>query len=791
MKYSILGLCLLFLASMVFATDKEDVFGPIPTKPLLSPVALSDNFFIIGASAQSGNYTLESARMFKKYGGAVVWNGHIENFTDTTFFENMKKEKVPTLNQCWGASFVNYLKERDALDYTWGDLNLNKKVTDPDSHLLSMSNPATIDLWKEYIKCGIYNGSNGYVFCDQVSPWAFGRGSGGCNPVTIAQFRQDLEGRDKGFVCNIDGENKTIKFADYAEYYLGFVPEPKSLGLSSWYDYYPTRKAKYDPEGYEKYIIDGEHPVEFYFNIDKETKSDFIPEFLLRDMLIHYEYLKFCDALGKEASSLGGVYFPMPNTEDMANGSDLFFLSSLVSIQGNMEEFFPCPVFNDVAYTRLDYLTRNLRNIRGKRFGVVLESGGGGNACPYYEHFVDFMVAYESTLVNRANMLEGDFWPGLHADLDPNYPLEEYKKDVAIGERMKTILSYANGFKYANEDKGEKLKSSFTTVISRRIFRPWGKEYKTYTYFFGDPNKEIQPDEVLYNSGYVFDTVGFEDAENLSGEMVIWTANTPTVKKFDTFLRRMKEGFINTGMLVAEGLDTVMDSNMNVVSLQDYFPEFARELTKADDESVIKVKCRGEEFSIAGNYYKMPQCKVAMVSEEGTPLLYSMKIAKADMYILPFNPAIKENEGLAKYVYGIVLNRSSILPQWESVNNSSVAVYRNKKGLTVRLRSNYMDRNWSKIYDDPDPLKQRCEYVIGEPTQAKIRVDKPNTNYFVYNYFEGDPEPVVSDEYGFVTVTSPNKSMSLFFIRGVEDIDLFENLKARREEYNSLLNLEP
>ena len=131
------------------------------------------------------------------------------------------------------------------------------------------------------------------------------------------------------------------------------------------------------------------------------------------------------------------------------------------------------------------------------------------------------------------------------------------------------------------------------------------------------------------------------------------------------------------------------------------------------------------------------------------------------------------------------------MPQWESVNNSKVAVYKNKKGLTVRLRSNYMDANWSKIMDDPDPLKQRCEYVIGEPTQAKIRVDKPNTNYFVYNYFDGDPEETVSDSDGFITVTSRDKSMSLFFIRDFEDNELFENLKARREEYNSLLNLEP
>ena len=791
MKLYILVLSLLMLVCVVYATEKEDIFGPIPEKPMLSGTPLKDNFFIIGASVQNGNYAVESARMFKKYGGAVVWNGHTENFSDVSFFENMKKEKVPTLVQSWGFSFLNYLKERDALEYTWGDLNLNKKVTNPDSHLLSMSNPVTLDLWKEYIKCAIYNGSKGYVFCDQVAPWALGRGSGGCNPVTIGQFRQDLSGRDKGFVCNINGENKTIKFADYAEYYLGFVPEPKSLGLSSWYDYYPTRKAIYDPEGYEKYIIDGEHPVEFYFNVDNETKSDYIPEFLLRDMLIHYEYLKFCDALGKEAASLDGVYFPMPNTEDMANGHDLYFLSSLVSVQGNLEEYFQCPLYNDVAYTRLDYLTRNLRNIRGKRFGVVLESGAGGNSCPYYEHFVDFIIAYEATLVNRANMLEGDFWPGLHAHLDADYPLEEYKKEPQMAERMKAILSYANGFKYADIDKGEKLKSEFTTVVSRRIFRPWGKEYKTYTYFFGDPNKDIQPDQVLYNSGYVFDTVGFEDAENLSGEMVVWTANTPTVKKFDTFIRRMKEGFINTGMLVAEGLDYVMDNNMKVVNLSDYFPEFVRELSKSESEENIKVKCGGTEYTIAGNYYKMPQCKVAMLSDERTPLLYSMKIGKADMYILPFNPALPENEGIAKYVYDIVLNRSSIMPKWESVNNSSVAVYKNKNGLTVRLRSNYMDKNWAKFMENEDPLKQRCDYIIGEPTQAKIRVDKPNTNYYIYNYFDGEPESVVSDENGFITITSGDKSLSLFFIRDFEDNLLFENLKVRREEYNSLLNLEP
>ena len=790
MKYISCLLLFIMICVTCWGITLEEQLGYIPDKKIMSSLPLKNEFFIIGSGAQMGAYGTESAQMFKKYTINPVWNAHMENFDDARVFRIMKDAGLPCLTQGWGMSFADYLKERDALDYTWGDLNPNKNTTSAMAHELAMPHPAVRELWENYIKASVNSGGAGYVFCDQVTPWDFGRGSGGFNPETIAAFRMDLLGYDKGVRVNMDGKEKTIFFKDYAEFYLGYMPDPKVFGYDSWDKYYPVRKVNYDPEGYAKYVIDPANTPDFYFNTDSITKSDFIPDFLLRDMLIHYEALKFTDFLGQTAAQYGGVYFPMPNTEDMANGNDMLFMSSLSNVQGLMEEYFQAPSYNDTAYTRIDYLTKNIKNIKDKKFGFVLESGGGGNACPYYDHYVSYIQAYEGKFVNNASMLEGDFWPNLHPHLSVDTPVMEYASSSDhFKARMKAILAYGNGFKYACKDKGSKLAPDFTTVVSRRIFRPWGKEYKTFTCLFGDPNKDTQPEEMLYNAGYVFNTVGFEDAENLKGEIVLWDVNTPPVLKFERFINRMEEGYINTAVAVAENFDKILDMNFRIGDLKLYFPSYATE--KVSENVEEKVVCRGQEMTIYGDIYKPAKGDIALKSDDGKVLLYRHKVNKCNFYILPFNPGLKENAPIAKYVYDIVLNRSGVLPHWEQADGSGVAVYRNSKGLIVRLRNKCLNYDvFGDIYKNEDPMKQRCAYEIGEPTEAKIKCDKPNHEYYIYNYFDGEETKEVSDKYGYVPIRSENKSLSIFFIRDREDKSLMKDLAERREEFGHLLGFQ-
>lgn len=783
MRKVLILLSLILLSISAFAVTVDETLGPVPEKRLMTSVEIKPEFFIIDSGIPYGDYCKNSIDLFKKYGVNPVWSANVDNYKDVSFFKTIRELETPLFVSSYGKDFKDYLKEKDALDYTWGDLNINRHCSLANSHYLSVSHLHAKDLWNNYLKSTFYNGARGYIYPQVGISSDFGRGSLGYNPGAIAAYRQDLMGKDEGVLCNINGQRMTVKFKDYVTYYLGFYPDPSAFGLKSFEDYYPTRKALYDPEGYKEYNIDIDNAPKFYADIDAKTKNDYIPEFLLRDMLIHYENLKFIDELSVYSKVYGGAYLPTFIEEDMANGNDLFFISSLVNLQGLIKEYTQSPQYYDAAYTKMNYLTSNGRNILNKRIGFSLEAGASNESIPYYDNYVAYIQAYEGQLLNNATVCEGKYWPYGN----PEVSFADYSKDSLVSQRMKNVISFANGFKYGLKDGAKRVSPDFTTVVSRRIFRPWGKEYKPYTTTFGDPNKEIGPEKLLFDNGYVFNTVGFENAEKLEGEIVLWNVNTSPVEKFSSYLKRIKDGYINVGVTVAEALDNVIDVNMKVVSLSSYFPEFKRELVMGAEEGTLPVKVRGEDYEISGNVYKM-DTKVAFSSDDGVPLVYKYNYGKQVLYVVAFNPGLEANKPLTKFVYSMILNRSSVFVHYESIDDSSVTTYKDSKGLIVRLRNKSLnENNWGSFYATDTP---KCAYEIGEPTMAKIRLEKENTPYYIYNYFDGEEEQVTSDPEGFINIKSEDKTLSIFFIREKQDPKLVEDLKLRREEFTKSLNLE-
>lgn len=751
-KYIISAILILFTGLCVWSVTIEQQLGPVPTGKVYNNISLKNDVFLVGNSGTPSPYMTESAAICSKYCDNLVWNFYAENFTDISVMKDMLDKRIPFAVQGWGKSFVPYLKEKDALDYTWGDLNSNRKLPNATARELAVASVGVSEIWSAYIKTVINYGSSAYIFPQFATPYDFGWGSGGFSPEMIAAFKQDLSGRDKGIEVFADGKETVFKFKNYAEYYLGFMPESKIFGINSWDDYYPVRKAIYDPEGYKLYA-EGSDKAEFFADIDSKTKKDYIPDFLLRDMLIHYEALKFADSLGKTASENGGTYIINSENENMANGNDVLFLACLKNLGGLALSYNSEKDFSKMAYSRTFAPSFAINNIKGKRSGYVLNFDEKDN--PY----ISFIQTYEGKAATNSQMCITDSWP-VFAEADMSFAKFSQSNPT---EKVKAtnIIAASNGFSYAAKDGVKKLNPDFTTVISRNIFRPW------------DSQGENVIEKNLADSGYIFDTVGFESVQNLKGEIVFWSCVTPPAKKFEAFLEKLKSGDVKTGVIFAENLDTVLDETCKIADFGLFFPDLAKELIMDKSAGTLPVKCRGVDYEISGNIYSIPKAVPALMSDDGVILVYKQKIGKSDLYILPFDPALSENASIAKFVLDVILNRSSVFPHWESVNGSCANVYSAGKDLIACVKGRLFDKEI---------------YVSEEPAEAKIKCEKPKSLYYIYNYFDGDEESVMSDEFGYVSLKSQDKTISLFCIKDKPDTAFSDLIKVRRSQFESVLN---
>lgn len=787
----LLVLFLLLFVCVAFAEEvsMESIIGKVPNKQIKKPLKIKGDVFFIGGGAIQGKYAEGTIKLIRKYNPNIAFIAHTEAPSNTQTVNDITKFGVPVFYQTWGPSFKPYLVANDALEHSWGGVDLNKNTPDSSSHSLSMPNKASREIWSNYLKSSIYNGASGIVYCDQVQGWMLGRGSSGHNSQSIASYIEDLRGTDTGVDVKINGVVKNFKFKDYVEFYMGKMPLPKDLGFSSWDEYKPITKKEYDPEGFkEKYIINNTNSELYYFDVDEATKKGYTPKFLMHDMLFHYEYLKYCDFMGKKAKEYGGLYNAMPNAEDLANGVDMYFLSSLVDVNIVSEEYFQSPAFLDAAYMKEGYLTSNLFTIPNKRFGYVLESGGGGNDWPYYEHEVSYLTAYEGKFACNTSVLEGDFWPSLHAHLDQNnYRLKEYlDSGEYIQERCKAILSYANGFKYASVDKAKKLDSDFTSVVARRIFRPWGREYATYAWKFNDPNADFLPEQMLFDNGYVFNTVGMEATKFIKPQkLVSYTVNTPTRESFGSMLSKIRSGHVKNTIFVAEGLTNMLNYDFNIVKLDKYYTDFK---VKVENNN-ISGRVLSKEFNIdkdyklLGDVYSISGFE-PVVKIGDTPIVAKKKIGKGNVYVLLFNPNTNKDLGLA--VYKAIFDKLNINQKWLPIDNSTARIYKDKAGLIVSVRNKILNMNeWGAFYNNTNPMEKRCKYLINAPTSVDI-VLEPNKKYYAYSYLSPEIIEINTNNKGVARLTMKDKTLGIFFIRKTKSLSLLSELQDRDKEFSDL-----
>jgi hypothetical protein len=692
--------------------------------------------------------------------------------------------RIPAIIQNWGSGYEPWLRSQNAFEINRAGDDLSIKTPrytlSGTAHAAALPHPATRAAYLQLGQSAIRSGYSGHGFCDMVWMWGGGRGATGHNPATIAAFRRDLLGADDGFPASPDGAPaRVMKLRDYAGYYLGGLPAPRSLGFRTWADYTPPRKPG-----------DGQ-----------PRPPSYSPEYILFDILVHYEWLKFARLLGDNAGREGGFFQCMPNPEDMANGCDNLFLNALDSVHVTSEEFFQNVTHIDGAYYRHPYLTSPRRAPRQN--GLVLESGGGGNNHPYYAHEIAWLDAWELTAATAAAHLEGDFWPGVRR------PLDQVLQNPANAERARQILCFGLGFAHAREDQPRRLPPDFVSITSRRIFRPWGNDWKPWNWRLDTP---LAPDPVLAQNGYLFAGMGEEALQTAAvlatGGPILYSPATATEKGWRQLLAHLENGVIPGAIAVAQGLENIIRTDLTRQSIATLTPAHA-----------IKPRLAGlwsgplragpatllDEASLTGPLYASAATPSApatpsatpasqtVITLGGQPLVTRTTVGARPLYTLLFDPALPENAPITAAVYQHLLMSFHIAPRWKTDPGSLARVYLSDKyTLIVGVQSPEV-RDWTRQTQGRPSFTAKVAYANpGKKLTVQVTPETPSTSYLWLAFPSGQRGHATSNTDGSITLQIADVAWQTFHVLPdtPQNAATLDHLSARRlAELKNILTL--
>jgi len=672
----------------------------------------------------------------------ILHSGFPDSLDQPPFY---RRDGIPTIIQNFGEPFVPYYLAKNAFEINWrGEVMDTPGKTSwhtlwGGGHAVAMPSEAFRTAWRNLTQASVRLGYSGVGFADMVWFWAGGRGRTGFHPETIAAFRSDLQGLDEGLDVHMgDGKVQTFHFEDYANYYFGGMPGPEDLGFDSWADYKPVIEARArndPPENLEQH-------------------------FMLFDVLVHYEWLKAAQFIGKTALAEGGVFQCMGNPEDMANGVDNFFLARLASVSAISEEYFKNPQYVDGAYHRYPYMVSMAHP--GLDRGLVLESGHGGNNWPYYANGVAYATAYEMTLSTGAQHVEGDFWPS------QQQPLEQLVEIEQLRLRFQQLLAFGLGFQDARGTKAARIPADFLSVTSRGIFRPWGEKWNPWSHMWF--HLDTSPDPALVGAGLNFACMGEDGLGRLEGKhpVIVYAANPPTRQGFDRILERLRSGATEVVIMNAPALQDVIDHTMRRTPLAPLYPGFAvtRE-SETGTGGVLADAATGtpigrENIQLEGPLYSFAGAE-ALLTLGGKPVAVSRDEGKGRLIVLLFDPGNPANRAAASVIYTKLLADHGIAPRWRATPGTVARLYEADDLFIVGAQNPYA-RDWDKRITRPDDNGQYVPYHAPE-TSPEIRVlMEPGQTYCWAALPSGTTGSATADEDGWVNLAFEGTSWEVFHL---------------------------
>jgi IPT/TIG domain len=361
----------------------------------------------------------------------------------------------------------------------------------------------------------------GSSMADMYLPFrALHQGLPGYSSLSVAAFRNDLQGTDEGLTVKYPSTGNVsfvMKFSDYAFRYLGRYPKdafPQYCpgGTCNWSTWVPP-----SPES------QGVINLTKFYNINTSPLGRKpYPDNTLFDLLKNYEWLRFQQARAKYASTLRStnplVYQIITNPEGMGIGTDLKFLSRLDTPVMWATEYFSTLSGADAAYTFGRVLNTD-RSSKVKR-GVSVEIGDGGQSTNvYFAPPNAYLHAYAISSSISANFLESDF---LETSPDGGYALSSLQANCTgtpdyvnnasckVYRGLLNNYSYGLGYSDAKADDFVPVLPTVKAVISRNLIRPEADFFNPVELNLDGAGAKMLA--AARDAGYWFDVTG-EDAE--------------------------------------------------------------------------------------------------------------------------------------------------------------------------------------------------------------------------------------------------------------------------------------
>ncbi|WP_294504772.1 hypothetical protein [uncultured Victivallis sp.] len=724
-------------------------------------VSMRNGLFWLGASGAwvSGPDTAESIQLISKFVPdlAVIGVNSRPDLLPAPAF--LRERNIPVLTQNFGTGYESYWRYMGAFEW-----DSNRRAHAEKSfialsgmaHAAAMPHPAVREAFDRLMRSSVRHGYAGYGFNDMVWHWGPGRGASGYNPETIQAFRQSLKGEDEGFLFG--WRNVTPRrwyFRDYVNYYLGCELHPEAFGFKSWDDYRPLLAPEYEAK--------------------RKAGKDVTADGMLLDLLVHYEWLKAADRIGRAAKEEGGFFQVLPNPEDLANGNDFLFLAGLTNVDGRTEEYFSSPLFMSGAYCRFPYFRD--RTAAGTQTGIVLEAGAGGNSKPYYTAKTSLKTAYEITLATRADHLEGDFWWGF------SRPLAELAKEVLHRDRYGAILAYGLGFRYGREDMSAftRLEPDFLSITSRRLFRPWGTVYRPWNWWL---DTQFSPDQELVRLGYIPAGQGEESLRepDFRSEILFYSASPVTAWGWKRFQELLKSGEVKHGIVMAGALREQIGSDLHPAPF----------LKLAQPQNVSGKLADASGKILSGNLevkalYPAPEGFETEFTIGGRPAVVSRKTGKGKLWMLLVTPVPETPGGVSpdaetgRAVYRALLDKLGRQPHWRSGDPIEARLYRNKEGVRLVSAMRY------------DCLAKEIEgvYPATAPGDASLEVKLNPGHYVAVTFPELRRFDVTTGGDGWGKLDCGRSAYELFFLIPADRAETFvEKLTARAAEFRRAMTLD-
>ncbi|MEI6500176.1 MAG: hypothetical protein WCP21_04015, partial [Armatimonadota bacterium] len=201
-------------------------------------------------------------------------------------------------------------------------------------------------------------------------------------------------------------------------------------------------------------------------------------QWLLFLYLRSYEWLKLPDRTGRYFQSKGGAgTWVCPNPEDTWGSSDYVFTVRSAGVRNLFPEWFGCAgLLAEGAYSGVPYL-REQADRSGSRLSVILETGAGGHAQPYWDWRVAYTGTYALCAASRADDLDNDFMD------ESTYETQSNPENASQFMRFRDGVSKAKAFQQARAEVPQRPKTDVLCVSERPPARASGSVF----YGVGNP----------------------------------------------------------------------------------------------------------------------------------------------------------------------------------------------------------------------------------------------------------------------------------------------------------------